>query len=239
MRSTVIRGGVLSALLVAAAVGGVPGSAVASTATAGARAAASALAQSAPAVAKAACKSCGHNLIANPSAEAGKAGDGHKVAVPGWTQHGQFTVTSYASPGGDVDASSPGSKHRGANYFYGGSSNAKSSGTQTIKVAKSGVKTGKVKYTLSGWLGGYSSQADKVKLTASFRNAKGKQLAAATIGPVTAAQRHDVSGMLHRSAKGKVPAKTRQVVITLTMMRAEGDWNDAMADDLSLVLKAG
>lgn len=197
----------------------------------------SAAAQPSAVTAVAGCKSCGHNLIANPSAEAGVAGDGDKVAVPGWKQHGEFTVTSYRSPGGDVSASSPGPKNGGANYFYGGSSNAKSWATQKIKIPASGVRTGKVRYRLSAWLGGYATQADRATLTASFRDKKGRQLAVAKVGPVTEADRHGVSGMALRKAKGAVPAKTRRVVIKLVMVRAEGDYNDALADVLSLVFK--
>jgi hypothetical protein len=237
MRSTVVRGGLLAVVVAAAAVGGIPASAATAATTPGARVSAPVAAHASSAAVKAACTSCGHNLIANPSAEAGKGGGGEKVPVPGWTQHGQFTAASYAWPGGDVDGTSAGPKNRGANYFYGGPSNTRSWATQTVKVAKSGVKTGKVRYTLSGWFGGYETQADQAVLTASFRNAKGKQLATAKIGRVSSADRDGVSKLLRRKTKGKVPAKTRQVVVTLVMTRAEGDWNDGIADSLSLVLK--
>jgi hypothetical protein len=49
---------------------------------------------------------------------------------------------------------SPGPKNPGANYFYGGPDSAVSTGTQEISVAAGGVTTGKVHYTLAGWLGG-------------------------------------------------------------------------------------
>jgi hypothetical protein len=51
-----------------------------------------------------------------------------------------------------------------------------STGTQEISVAAGGVTTGKVHYTLAGWLGGYSSQADHAVLDLTFENSKGKAI---------------------------------------------------------------
>ena len=239
MGPTMVRGGLMVTVVAAASIAGVLGSAPAASGATGQLGSPVESASVRPSAVMSAvsCKSCGRNLIVNPSAEAGVAGDGDRVVVPGWRQHGEFTVTSYSSPGGDVDASSPGPRHGGANYFYGGSSNARSWATQTIEIAKSGVRSGKVKYRLSAWLGGYATQADRTTLTASFRNAKGRQLAVAKVGPVTEADRQGVSGMARRKAKGLVPAKTRQVVVKLVMVRAEGSYNDGLADALSLVFK--
>jgi hypothetical protein len=44
-----------------------------------------------------------------------------------------------------------------------------------------------VHYTLAGWLGGYSSQADHAVLDLTFENSKGKAIATYAIGPVTEA----------------------------------------------------
>jgi hypothetical protein len=183
------------------------------------------------------CGSCGRNLIANPGADAGASADGETVPVPHWAQHGKFTAANYSWSGGDFSSTSPRPRNHGKNYFYGGPANTKSSATQLVTVKGSGVRTGKVTYKLSGWLGGYATQADQATLTASFRNKHGKQLAVATLGPVTVKNRHGVSGLFHRAAKGTVPAKTRQVLLTLVMKRAEGNYNDGLADSLSLKFK--
>jgi hypothetical protein len=66
-----------------------------------------------------ACAICGHNLINNPGAEAGRGTqDDTVVDVPGWTRtEGSFTAASYAWSGGDLSAKTPGPLDRGQNYF--------------------------------------------------------------------------------------------------------------------------
>jgi hypothetical protein len=182
------------------------------------------------------CPSCGHNLIRNPGAEAGKGANGdYVVKVPDWKQTGGFTAALYTWSGGDLSPTSPGPKNRGKNYFYGGPDAAVSTGTQLVKVAAAGVNGGKVKFTLSGWLGGYDSQGDHAVLDVTFETAQGKALAKYGIGPVTEAQRNGVSELLFRTRSGLVPAGTRLLKIELIMVREEGSDNDGLADNLSLV----
>jgi hypothetical protein len=218
---------VRSLLLVAAAtVAGIP--AVFGSAAAGATQ-----------VGSSSCPSCGHNLIANPGAEKGKgANSDTKVKVPDWRPTGSFTAVLYTWSAGDLSPTSPGPKDRGKNYFYGGPDAAKSTGTQLIKVAPGGIKGGKVRYTLSGWLGGYDSQGDHAVLTATFENAAGKKLGSAAIGPVTEAQRKGVSELLFRTRSGAVPAGTRLVLMKLVMIREAGSDDDGLADNLSLEFTA-
>jgi hypothetical protein len=185
------------------------------------------------------CPSCGHNLILNPGADQGKGTSTDSVvAVPHWKGTHGFTAATYAwgsSGGGDLSPTSHGPKNRGKNYFYGGPDSAVSTGTQVISVAAAGVKTGKVHYTLAGWLGGYSSQGDHAELYVTFQNSKGKTIAISAIGPVTEAQRRGVSKLLLRSRSGVVPAGTRELKVELVMTRNAGSDNDGLADSLSLV----
>ena len=155
----------------------------------------------APASAPAACTSCGANLIVNPGAESAPGADADSVVrVPGWRTKGSFTAAQYAWSDGDVSASSPGPKARGKNYFYGGPGGRLSSGAQAISVRASGIATGKVSFTLSGWLGGYADQGDNATLYLTWEDAAGHGLAvtrqtvagfakglsvSAQIGPVT------------------------------------------------------
>lgn len=181
------------------------------------------------------CPSCGHNLIVNPGAEQGKGANGDvKVKTPGWKQTKNFTETLYTWSSGDVSPTSKGPKQRGKNYFYGGPDSAKSTGTQLIKITAKGVGSGKVHYALSGWLGGFSSQGDNATLVVTFENSQGKVVGTTKIGPVTAAQRKDVSEMLLRKTSGVVPASTRNVQVQLIMKRTDGSDNDGLADNLSL-----
>jgi len=189
--------------------------------------------------AAAGCPVCGRNLIVNPGAEAGvgAAGD-NVVAVPGWTRSGGFTAAPYARSGSDLTASSPGPPNRGKNYFYGGPNAAVSRGTQTVSLAAgaTAINKGNVSATLSGWLGGYSTQSDDAKLTVSFLGASGQLLGSLTIGPVTEYQRFGASELLLRSATSAVPKGSASAKLNLVMTRYYGSYNDGLADNLSLVL---
>jgi hypothetical protein len=194
-----------------------------------------AVAASASPAASNSCPSCGHNLIVNSGAETGKgANSDTKVKTPGWKQASNFTEVLYTWSGGDVGPHSHGPKDRGKNYFYGGPDNAKSSGTQVIKITAKGVGSGKVRFALSGWLGGFSTQSDNATLFVTFENSKGKAVASTQIGPVTESQRKGVSEMLQRKTSGAVPASTRSVLVKLVMKRTDGSDNDGLADNLSL-----
>jgi hypothetical protein len=199
----------------------------------------------APAVAEAAshpaAKAKVVNLIKDPGAEGAKAdSDGGKVKVPGWkpAKGSQFTATAYGAEGGFPDSSSPGPKHRGKNFFAGGPSGNTSGATQSdsLKADARLIGSGKAKFTLSGWLGGFSSQGDYAKLTVTWTTAKGKALGHATIGPVTPAQRKDVTGLLFRGTSGAVPKGAAQAVLTLHMVREDGEYIDGYADNLSLTI---
>jgi hypothetical protein len=181
------------------------------------------------------CPACGRNLIANPGAEAGKGANGDSVVkVPDWKVTGDFTTELYTS-GEDLSPTSPGPGHRGKNYFYGGPYATQSTGSQIIKVGTSGITSGKVTYVLSAWLGGYADQGDYTTLTATFETSAGKPLSKVTIGPVTAAQRHDTSELLERQSTGVVPASTVNIKIEMVMVKLVGGDDDGMADNLSLV----
>lgn len=62
-------------------------------------------------------------------------------------------------------------------------------------------------------------------------------LGSGSIGPVTAADRGDVTGLLARSTSGSVPVGSRSALVRLSVTRAAGQVADGYADDLSLVLR--
>ena len=181
------------------------------------------------------CRACGRDLIANPGADAGKGANGDDVVkVPDWKPTGDFTAEQYAS-GLDLSPTTPGPTKRGKNYFYGGPYALRSTGSQVIKVGTSGITSGKITYVLSAWLGGYADQGDYTTLTATFESSAGTALSTVTIGPVTAAQRHDNSELLERQRTGAVPASTATIKVELVMVKLVGGDDDGMADNLSLV----
>jgi hypothetical protein len=181
------------------------------------------------------------NLIADPSAERAKPdSDGGQVPVPGWkiAKGSMFTAVKYGANGGFPFASSPGPKSRGKNFFAGGPSGNTAGAGQVDSLARyaTPISKGKATFKLSAWLGGYSSQRDYATLTVTWETAAGKVLGHVAIGPVTPAQRKDVTGMLLRSATGKVPAAARKAAVVLHMVREDGEYIDGYADNLSLTI---
>ena len=185
----------------------------------------------------------GTNLIVNGGAEAG-AGSGTgttAVPVPGWTTTAPFTVVQYAAGGGFPGAASPGPADRGANFFAGGPGSQSSVATQRLDLGSFGgllpeVAAGNVRFTLAGFFGGFSAQDDAASLTARFVDAGGAVVGSAVVGPVFAAARGGVTGLLARSIEGTLPMGAQNVEFTLAMAHREGSYNDAYADNLSFVL---
>lgn len=184
----------------------------------------------------------GANLIVNGDAESGTgaaASDDPLMDIPGWTREGNFQVMQYGASGGFPGATDPGPKERGKNFFVGGPGNAESSASQKIDVSTLApvISQGRVSFTFAAYLGGYGSQGDHAYLAASFEDRTGKVLKVAGLGPVTAVQRSNVTGLLPVSSSGIVPPATTTVVIFIKTVRTDGAFNDGSADNLSLVFQ--
>lgn len=181
------------------------------------------------------------NLIVNGDAESGAGGDGFQVVpVPGWTTSGNFTVAKYAAVGGSFPTTTdPGPPDRGNNFFAGGTG-ASSSATQSIDVLinAAAIDTGNTTFDLTGYLGGFANHGDNATLSITFESATGTALGTASIGPVSAADRGNVTKLLPRGTSGNVPTGTRQIEVLLQITRTTGSYNDGYADNLSLVLTA-
>jgi hypothetical protein len=184
----------------------------------------------------------GASLIVNCEAEADQAasGDGsvnHDVTA--WeNETGAFTIVRYASTSGSFPTTTePGPQNRGAFFFSGGQA-ATSSASQIVDLANyaANIDSGTQSFQLSAYLGGFGTQADNARITATFRDAANNPLGSAAIGPVTAAERGGVTGLIPRSTGGIVPVGTRSVEIVLLMTRVDGTFNDGYADNLSFAL---
>lgn len=180
------------------------------------------------------------NLVANGDAESGPGfpNDTKSTSVPDWTISGALSVIQYGASGGFPDNTSPGPTDRGKNFFYGGPGAPRSTAVQSISVSseKAAIATGVVSFTLSGYLGGYSSQTDNTVLIADFKSSTGSVLKHVVLGPVTNTDRKGQTGLLQCSAIGLVPKGASSVVIKLVMTRYMGGDNDGSADNVSLVL---
>lgn len=158
-----------------------------------------------------------------------------------------LTVVQYGAAGGFPLTTDPGPQDRGKNFFAGGpykdnNGNNTTTMTQNIDVSAFGIAldTGKVPFTLSGYLGGYTGQDDNATLTIEFLGGLNKVLGQAHIGPVLGAERQSATALLQKSTTGVLPAGTRTIKVTLLMTKpdaSDGDssYNDGYADNLSLI----
>jgi hypothetical protein len=180
------------------------------------------------------------NLIKNPGAEAAPGSpDGSVVPVPKWTEltGTTFTAVQYGATGGFPAATSPGPAKRGKNFFAGGPGTDSITAVQTISLAKylTAIKAGKAQFSASAWLGGFGSQNDSGFVEMDWKNASGSLVGtSAILGPVTAADRGNVTGLLLRTTSGKVPKGARSVFVQLSLFPTTGTYNDGFADNVSL-----
>ena len=180
------------------------------------------------------------NLIANPGAGVGHgSSDGSVVPVPKWTEltGTTFTAVLYGATGGFPTANSPGPPNRGKDFFAGGPGTDTVTAVQTISLAPylTAIKAGKAQFSLSGWLGGFGSQNDSGFVEVDWKNASGSLVGtSATIGPVTAAQRNNVTGLLQEATSGTVPKGARKAFVQLSLFPTTGSYNDGFADNLIL-----
>ena len=93
---------------------------------------------------------------------------------------------------------------------------------------------------MNATVGAIEANADRIseayqRGAAEAFHAGGSVLALDKIGPVTAADRGNLTSLLLRQATGSVPSGTRRVELEILASRDSGTVNDAYADNLSLV----
>ncbi|GHO99640.1 hypothetical protein KSF_096880 [Reticulibacter mediterranei] len=204
-----------------------------------------------------------HNLIVNGDAEVGSAGDPDGTAeqqvvkeLPGWTRQGTLTVFPYVAGQtiGAVGEGDPRPDDHGKNYFTGGPDggpDALATATQSIDLTPLAlvVDTGKLSYTLSGYLGSWGTFSNQAEISVQFQDASHKDLGSpAHIGPVTSGNNHQsdqATGLWKRTTSNQIPAGTRYAVVTLTIsvdpnvrVAANNSANSGFADSISFMLKS-
>ncbi len=176
------------------------------------------------------------NLLRNGGGEGANAArlSAQHPGISMWRTAGAFTHVRYGAPGGfpgGFDANRIAGQHA---FFSGGPAASDSSARQKVKVRpRKGTRA-----RLSAYLGGYRTDGDAMSVKADFLNRKGNRIGGLTIGPVTPADRHQLTTLLPRSAAGKLPKATRRIVVTLSADYFAGGYNDAYADRVSLTVKA-
>lgn len=177
------------------------------------------------------------NLLANPNAEAIPGGAGEPTPkIPGWTTvEGAPAVVRYGTSG-YPSSKTPGPADRGSNFLSGGNS-ARTRLVQEVTLPEvASIDAGRATFTFTGWLGGYSTQEDGIRLSCEFLPASGPPLGLTVLGPVTAKERRGKTGLWRRQSTGTVPPGSRQARVLLSFTRDGGTSNDGYADSLSLTL---
>ncbi len=180
------------------------------------------------------------NFIKNGTAEAAPGGTGGVVNVPGWTRSTgtTFTAVKYGTSG-FPSTTSPAPHNRGNNFFAGGMDAHSSNevATQTISLSSwvSRIKAGNVVATAAGWFGGKGAEKDVAGMEIDFKN--GNALVDSfSVGFVTAAQRHNVTGLLHALKTHTVPKNATSAYVQLIFDKVTGPYNDGYADNVTLTL---
>jgi len=187
----------------------------------------------------------GINLLTNGDAESGQyvrtVLGFDMYSTPGWTiRSGEFVAELYSQgTPPNMGLYSPGPPNRGGFLFYGGYV-AATVASQSIDVSavSSMIDAGNVQANVSGWLGGYYNQDDTATFSAIFLDGSRNILQSVTIGPVTAAERNDVSSLLFCAADAWLPVGTRTIEAELVLARFQGDFNNGAADNLNISLTA-
>lgn len=181
------------------------------------------------------------SILRNGDAEAdAPSATGHEIVpgITGWVRSGNATVVSWNETSGFPALADPGPGERGASFFSGGPSNARSELHQSLDLAHVAfmLESGTCGFRLAAYLGGFEGQGDNAQLRVIFRDAGGAALDSATLGPVTTAERGSVTGMLRREREGVVPAATRRADLRLLCLRVNGTYNDGYADSITFAL---
>jgi Ca2+-binding RTX toxin-like protein len=182
------------------------------------------------------------NIIVNGNGEAapGATNFSTSVPIPGWTTPGAFTTVEYTTGGpSDLNVADGLALGGGHAYFAGGPTGGTGSlAHQVVDLSAhaAAIDAGGVTADLAGQFGGFSSQNDRMTLTANFMDATGNIIGSLTIGGVTNADRLNESTLLARFGALAVPVGARSVDLVLTAIFSAGSYNDGYADNLSLAL---
>jgi len=187
----------------------------------------------------------GANLVLNGDAEANSSTNNYYIrddsqnldrGVAWWFDPSPATLGGYGAHPAFPSASSPGPADRGQGFFLGGIGLSNQiSQWISLETLAADIDDPGVDYTLTGFLGGMHTNSAGAAFSARFVSGTGAELGAASIGPVTAADRASVTGLFERTTQGRLPPGARFVQFFLTF-RSPTATNNASADNLAFVL---
>ena len=127
------------------------------------------------------------------------------------------------------------------NCYFGGEKAAETTMWQTIDlnnyVDPFLIDSRTVRYNLSAWIGGWSTQDDAAVVSLIFNNHFNQILDNRTsIGPVRAIDRGGQTSLLFRQTNGLVPVGTRNLTVFVRLYRVGGLANNGNVDNISINL---
>ena len=168
------------------------------------------------------------------------------VNIPGWDDRAPATMFPYKSNGTyrGLRQNTPGPTDRGRYYFVGVTDCEISQQVDLDELA-SRIDKSRIRFDLSGWLGGRGKEIDSVVIDVYFLDEEGRKMGESGLGPVTATHRQATTGLFYRQEQGPVPIGTRSVRIKLKSIHGalgvpaeqNNPTSDGYADNLRLILK--
>lgn len=160
------------------------------------------------------------NLIANPDAQNYTlfSVSGRSIGLPDcWTVSSPLPAPAsvIAADGRGGVPGVVGTESFGGTFFATAISDQSSTATQLIDLSSLGDITGQP-FEVSGNFGGLTNNDALCSLTVTWLDANGDTVGTATAGPVTSAQRDDITEALPQAWYGTVPAGATQAIVTLS-----------------------
>ena len=190
----------------------------------------------------------GTNLVENGGAQVGARSDtGYDaVTIPGWQiVSGLPSVIGYDTKG-FITKKNARPSSSGSQLFIGGAGGPAVLSQRIALQGAGGAALSGSTFTLSAALGGHGKNSADASVKVSFENASDKVVSTASLAPVTAHDRKNVTELLERSTTGTLPAGATSAVVDLLLTTTATNYNgpngstvgfnDALADDVSLRL---
>jgi hypothetical protein len=187
------------------------------------------------------CEPLAGDLVRNGGAEQGASAPSRErtVTVPGWRTTGGLTVLRYGQDAELPGPSSPGPVGRGRQFFVGGRGAAgEATAEQIVSLARyqRSIDRRRAGVLMRACLGGSRDRLDAATVTAEFLDGAGDIFGIGQIGPVSAWQRRNATGLRPQVLTGAIPEGTAAVRITIRMPRATAGVAFGVVDNVSLVV---
>jgi hypothetical protein len=123
---------------------------------------------------------------------------------------------------------------------FSGATNGINTATQTVDVSKRAkqIDAGHGRTHFSAYLGGALGFDDAMSARAEFVGKGGATLRVLKLGPVTQADRNELTTLLRRAGATQLPRGTRRIRVRLTSVDADKSYSSAVADNVKLTVDA-